>query len=163
MSVNKQRAHIIVLPEDDANRQLANGFHEQVDWSRYRQMQVLPECGGWTHVIDDFLSDHVAVMNRYPSRLMVLLMDCDGNRERLQRVRERIPNDLAERVFVLGALTEPEDLRTDLGFPETVGAAIAQDCRENTNTALEHRLLRHNARELARLRERAVPILFPAI
>jgi hypothetical protein len=26
MSVNKYHPHVLVLPEDDANRQLANGF-----------------------------------------------------------------------------------------------------------------------------------------
>lgn len=162
MSVNKQRAHIIVLPEDDANRQLANGFHKQVDWSQYRQMQVLPEAGGWTHVIEDFLSDHVAAMDRYPNRFMVLLMDCDGDGGRLQRTKERVPARLAERVFVLGTLTEPEDLK-DIGFPEAIGAAIAEDCRENTNTTLGHHLLQHNADELACLRGHVIPILFPAI
>ena len=40
MSVNKYRPHIFVLPEDDTNLQLANGFHLQVAWTRQRQMQV---------------------------------------------------------------------------------------------------------------------------
>ena len=40
MSVNKERPHVYVLPEDDANRQLAKGFQLQVDQNE-RQMQVL--------------------------------------------------------------------------------------------------------------------------
>ena len=43
MSVNKFRQHVFVLPEDDANRQLANGF--LLDLS-VRQVQILPEAGG---------------------------------------------------------------------------------------------------------------------
>lgn len=31
MSVNKERPHVLILPEDDANRQLANGF--QLDFA----------------------------------------------------------------------------------------------------------------------------------
>ena len=62
MSVNKHLPHILVLPEDDANRQLANGFLLQVDPTRMRQMQVLPVAGGWTAVLDQFLSDEVAAL-----------------------------------------------------------------------------------------------------
>ena len=46
MMINKHKPHVFVLPEDDANRQLADAFHKDVDWNRYRQMQVLAE-GGW--------------------------------------------------------------------------------------------------------------------
>ncbi|MGC2741805.1 MAG: hypothetical protein WA672_01360 [Candidatus Angelobacter sp.] len=163
MSVNKQLPHVIVLPEDDANRQLANGFHKQVDWNRYRQMQVLPEARGWTHVVDDFLAVHIALMDRYPARLMVLLIDCDGEEERLRHIKEKIPGSLAERVFVLGALTEPEALRARLGSYEEIGEKLARDCRENTNETWGDALLEHNAAELARLREYVLPILFPII
>jgi hypothetical protein len=44
MSVNKYQPHILVLPEDDANRQLANGF--VLDQSvATRNIQVLEEVG----------------------------------------------------------------------------------------------------------------------
>lgn len=41
MSVNLYEPHVFVIPEDDANRQLADGFHLEVDWSRQKQMQIL--------------------------------------------------------------------------------------------------------------------------
>jgi hypothetical protein len=94
---------------------------------------------------------------------MVLLLDFDGRANRLQDVQARIPGDLAERVFVLGALTEPEALRQcRLGSYEEIGLAMARDCRENTDTIWGHELLRHNESELVRLRERVRPILFPS-
>ncbi len=37
--VNKYLPHVFVLPEDDANRQLANEFHVQING--LRQMQLL--------------------------------------------------------------------------------------------------------------------------
>lgn len=52
--MNKERPHILVLPEDGANRQLANGFLLEVDLARQRQMQVLAEAGGWRHVLHLF-------------------------------------------------------------------------------------------------------------
>jgi hypothetical protein len=119
VSVNKSRQHLLVLPEDDANRQLANEFHLQVNWNRQRQMQVLEVAGGWTNVLDRFSSDHVIGMDRYPQRFMILLIDFDGHQGRLQQAKNRIPQHLIDRVFILGALGEPEDLRRANRGPQT--------------------------------------------
>jgi hypothetical protein len=40
---------------------------------------------------------------------------------------------------------------------------LAKDCREETDTTWGHRLLRHNAGELDRLRKYVRPILFQSI
>jgi hypothetical protein len=159
MSCNKYLPHVFVLPEDDANRQMANGFVVTLS----RNIQVLEEAGGWQEVINRFFSDHVAGMERYPARSMVLLIDFDGDADRLKGVRALIPKNLNERVYILGAFNEPEDLNADLGSYESIGLALARDCREETNTTWGHRLLRHNASELDRLRERIRPFLFPSI
>ena len=111
MSVNKDQPHVLVLPEDDANRQLANEFHLQVDWNRLRQMQVLRVAGGWNEVLNLFGAEHVVRMNRWPERFMVLLIDFDGNADRIRKAKAVIPDHLTDRVFVLGTWTEPEALR----------------------------------------------------
>ena len=87
MSVNRYLPHVLVLPEDDANRQLANGFLLDQYVSTHK-IQVLPEVGGWTQVLELFLSDHVVEMDRYRGRFMVLLIDFDG-RKRGCKVRKR--------------------------------------------------------------------------
>ncbi|MGD1084242.1 MAG: hypothetical protein ABSA47_05740 [Verrucomicrobiota bacterium] len=159
MSVNKYLPHVLVLPEDDANRQLANGF--QLDPSlATRRMQILEEAGGWQEVLNRFTADHLPEMERYAGRFMVLLIDFDGRDDRLKAVRAAIPDHLGERVFVLGVWTEPEELRQNLGSYETIGLAMAKDCRENTDGTWAHRLLCHNAGELERLREHVRPVLF---
>jgi len=91
---------------------------------------------------------------------MVLLIDFDGREDRLNTVRAAIPDRLKDRVFVLGAWSEPEELRLNLGSYETIGLAMARDCRDNTEVIWAHRLLCHNAGELGRLREHVRPILF---
>jgi hypothetical protein len=48
MTVNRKRPHVFVIPEDDANRQLANAFVLEVDHDR--QIMVLKEAGGWLSV-----------------------------------------------------------------------------------------------------------------
>ena len=159
MSVNKHLPHVLVIPEDDANRQLANGF--QLDpLLDTRRMQILEEAGGWREVLDRFAADHVPEMDRYPSRFIVLLLDFDGREDRLNTVRDAIPERLQERVFVLGAWSEPEELRQNLGSYETIGLAMAKDCRDDTQETWAHSLLSHNAGELARLRKQVRPILF---
>ena len=91
---------------------------------------------------------------------MILLIDFDGREERLQYAKARIPERLIGRVFILGALSEPESLRANLGSYETIGLALARDCREETDTTWGHDLLRHNASELDRLRGSVLSILF---
>jgi hypothetical protein len=156
MSANPYLPHILVLPEDDANRQLANGFLMEFPT---RQIQPLRASGGWRKVLSRFESDHLSDMDKYPDRLLILLIDFDRRSGRLEEAKAVIPEHVKDRVFVLGAWDEPEDLPDDLGSLETIGRALARDCRHNTNTTWGHQMLRHNADELARLCERIRPIL----
>jgi len=159
MSVNRHLPHVLVLPEDDANRQLANGFH--LELASPRQIQVLPVVGGWMEVLESFNSDHVSYMNKFPGRLMILSIDFDDQEDRLEKAKARIPGHLIDRVFILGVRSEPEDLKADLGSScETIGGAMARDCRERTGMTWGHPLLRHNAGEIERLHERVRPVLF---
>ena len=159
MSVNKYLPHVLVLPEDDANRQLANGFHLD-QFLATRRMQVLEEAGGWQEVLSHFKTDHLLEMERYNNRFMVLLIDFDAREDRLDKVRRVIPDHLRDRVFVLGSWGEPEDLRRSLGSYESIGLAMAKDCRDNTESVWGHEILRHNSSELERLRLHVRPILF---
>jgi hypothetical protein len=163
MSVNKNWPHVFVLPEDDANRQMAKGFHQQVPWNRQRQMQVLSVARGWVKVLELFQSVHIGEMERNSHRFMILLIDFDGLEERLTEAKAQIPPHLTDRVFVLGALTTPEALKqANLGSYKDIGLAMANDCREGTDSIWGHELLQHNASELERLREHVRPILFPS-
>ncbi len=155
------RPHILVLPEDAANRQLVNGFLLEVDLIRQRQMQVLRVAGGWKRVLECFQSDHIKDLKRYSHRFMVLLIDFDGQKDRFDKASAVVPDDLKDEVFIIGGWGEPEDLRKyGLGSPETIGKALAKDCREDTDTTWGHALLQHNAGELDRLRKHVRPLLF---
>ncbi|MGP8253624.1 MAG: hypothetical protein ACLQHF_16465 [Terracidiphilus sp.] len=163
MAPNNYLPHVLVLPEDDADRQLANGFVLD-EWLATRKIQVLEEAGGWTRVLDNFEADHVLGMENWPTRFMVLLIDFDGREDRLVQAKSRIPTHLEERVFVLGSLTDPEDLKRGIGSSlEEIGKALASDCRNETSAIWGHDLLKHNASELDRMREQIRPILFPNI
>ena len=127
MSADKHQPHVLVLPEDDANRQLANGFLLDQSVS-IRRIHVLPVAGGWRKVLNSFESEHVREMDRYSKRFMVLLIDFDGHEDRLAYAKSVVPVRLIDRVVVLGVLTEPEDLKkAGFGSYETIGMALAKD------------------------------------
>jgi len=160
MSINKYRPHVLVLPEDDADRQLANGFalHFGVDT---RSIQVLPIAGGWEKVVERFYTEHSTKMQHNMLVHAVLLLDFDGRSERFQQVHTAIPGDLRDRVFVIGLWTEPEDLFAE-GLPtkEELGEALASECFQNRRELWNHRLLMHNSQELIRMNDVLRPILF---
>ena len=160
MSVNKYKPHIFVLPEDDANREIANGFILDPNLNG-RAIQVLPPVGGWKKVVDDFREVHAPEMKGCPERRIVLLIDFDRQHaKRLSCVKEISP-ELVDRVFVLGALSEPEDLKRNIGKNfEDIGKALSQDCVGNTRIVWGHDLLKHNESELARMILSVRPFLF---
>ena len=109
MSPNKYEQHLLILPEDDPNRQIANGFLLNPALNE-RTIQVLPVAGGWIRVINEFKSVHVREMQRFSKRSILLIVDFDNQvEERLLQIQMEIPKPLVNRVFILGALSEPEN------------------------------------------------------
>jgi hypothetical protein len=128
MSVNRYKPHLFILPEDNANREIANGF--LLDGSvENNQVQVLAAAGGWELVLSKFKRDHVKEMQRYPNRYMILLLDFDNDDRRRGDAENVIPDDLADRVFLLGVWSNPEYLRSELGQSlENIGLTLAREC-----------------------------------
>ncbi len=158
MSINKYIPHILVLPEDDANRQIAKGFVRDLDG---RFIQVVPVAGGWKKVVEQFTNHYAHTMERFPKRMMALIIDFDQSEDRFNYVRNQIPKDLKNRVFILGVLSEPEKLKkdTEKSF-EDIGKSLAKDCVNNTNELWGHDLLKHNETELNRMIKDVKPLLF---
>ena len=158
--MNRHRPHVLIIPEDDANSRIARGFDLGLD-HRHR-IQILRPVGGWTNVLDNFNSYHASKMRSFPHRYCVLLIDFDRDAGRFREVAKNIPVDIAERVFVVGALSEPEDLRRELAKSfEKIGMALADECRNDVYSTWQMDLLKHNETELRRLRTVVRLILFP--
>lgn len=148
MTANRYDPHLFVLPEDDANRQIANGFYSLFG---KRQIRILTEARGWSGVCRTFEDDHVPYMRKFTKAFMVLVVDFDADPDRKAAMQRCIPDDLRDRVFVLGAWTEPEDLRrAGLGPFETIGEALGLDCPPAAQGIWSHALLTHNAGEIGR-------------
>lgn len=160
MGCNNYKPHLLVLLEDDANRQIAMGFVLAPTLNE-RVIQFLPVAGGWLKVVAKFKHEQVVDMHRYSERRVVLIIDFDDQVERLSQIQEEIPEGLINRVFVLGTLSEPENLRTQMNKSfEKIGQALAQDCADNTQTVWGHPLLKHNESELGRMVKNVKPFLF---
>ncbi|MDM8556443.1 hypothetical protein QUF75_17095 [Desulfococcaceae bacterium HSG7] len=162
MSVNKYKEHILVLPEDDANRQIANGFLLNPNLDE-RAIQILPPSGGWKKALDSFTNNHLSKMRQYTLRTFLLLIDFDLNEDRFGNVQNEIPDDLIDRVFVLGSQSEPEELKKGIANVnnfEAIGKALANDCVNKTYRIWGHKLLKHNQKELDRMIASVKPFLF---
>jgi hypothetical protein len=112
--VNKKLPHVYALPEDDADRQIADGFclHPGVDT---RRIQVMPPVGGWEYVLHKFVDEYISILRRHPDAYVVMIIDFDGRTdERRARFDEEIPTDLKTRVFVPGSKDNPETLKPKL-------------------------------------------------
>lgn len=157
---NKYQPHIHVLAEDDANRQIVNGFLLEPNLNN-RAVKVLPIPGGWGKTLEEFNNKYASEMRQLPKRMMVLLIDFDDDENRLSYVESHIPDDLKARVFVLGVLSEPENLKRESKKTfEEIGEALAKDCSDNKNELWGHNLLKHNKPELDRMATLVRPFLF---
>lgn len=159
--MNKYAPHVYVIPEDDRDRQIADGFvlHHQVKDTR---IQVVPAAREWRHVLEAFRDEYIPNLRNFPDAHVVMLIDFDGQVETRKTVFEsEIPADLKTRVFVIGPRHTPEILTSDLqkNFEE-IGTSLAADCDAGTTAIWDHAELNHNDADRRRLAEIVKPFLF---
>lgn len=160
MSVNKYLPHLLILPEDKADSGIANGFSLYPQLNE-RSIQILPYVGGWEVVVEKFTKDYMPTIRQYPNRCFVLLIDFDREEGRLDYVKQQIPDDVKDRVFVLGVLSSPEKLRSSIGKSlESIGESLSANSSDNTDELWGHDLLRHNKTELECMISSVKPFLF---
>jgi len=178
MGVNNAKPHLIILPEDYANEQIAHGFHRSI--SNKGQVQILNKAKGWRKVINKFIDDHACKMLN-KNRIMVLLIDFDEDQNRREQAIKIINDDLpvhnkeailkaiSERLFILGVFSDPEKLRGDKEIKQIVdknkfdeiGRKLAEDCEgTNSNGIWKHKLLEHNKNDLNRMNQLVKHFLF---
>lgn len=161
MAVNVYKPHVIVMVEDDANRDIANGFRFDPNLNA-RNIQILNPSRGWLNLKRDFLDCHIADLQKYKDRHLVLLIDFDDQVEdRLKLFRNVIPQEVINRVYLLGTASEPEPLRKACGDSlEDVGKRLAAECFHGESDLWLHPLLAHNESERSRLNVTVRKILF---
>lgn len=162
MSTNDYRPHIHILPEDDANRQVANGFILSPRITRDEQIQILPIARGWSKVRGWLSGQAVKGMRQYSERYVVGLVDFDGQEQRREQMIADVPEDLRNRVFLFGVWSEPEQIKADFRSFERLGTALAESCDDGlqTGSPWNHELLKHNLEEFERARQILRAVLF---
>jgi hypothetical protein len=159
--MNRYAPHLYVIPEDDCDRQLADGFvlHYQV---KSQRIQVMPLAGGWKEVLKTFTTEYIVPLRLYPQGHVVMLVDFDGNYDDRRKVFEdAIPQDLKQRVFVVGSKTTPEDLKKELSKNfEQIGESLADECSSGTEATWSHEHLKHNDPDRLSLINVVKPFLF---
>ena len=166
MNINRERPHLLVIPEDEHWQQIVNGFLQEASVNQ-RSLQVLPLAGGWPKAFDSIADSYAARMRRYSECRLVLLIDYDTSEHRSAKLEDRLakfkgrlakfkdktPADLSDRVFVIGVLSdEPKDLCKKTGMNlEKVGEELAKNCADDIPGLWDHDLLRHNKPELERM------------
>jgi hypothetical protein len=124
--MNKYKDHLYIIPEDDRDRQIADGFvlHHAVD---VRWVQVMALAGGWSNVLKTFQVEYIQILLNYPNAHVVMHFDFDGHiEERRNEFEQAIPDEFKDRVFVIGAKDNHETLKKGLntGFEE-IGTSFA--------------------------------------
>lgn len=163
MSPNRYKPHLLVWFEDDAYREIGNGFVENPALDLRVTDRSKPPFGGWHKVVDELDNINTYKMSKYTDRYILLLVDYDRSSDRLNQINDKIPEYLKDRIFTLGAFSEQEDLRAQLNMSfERIGRVLSQECSEKKWALWEHDLLKHNKSELGRMMAPSVRrFLFP--
>ena len=165
---NKYTEHLQVLVEDEANRQLINGLALNLSLQP-RQLQVLPVAGGWSAVLGR-LEDPATIqgLQNYGKRRLLLLIDFDNQlvtrQAKYNALKATLPANVADRVYLLGCLHEPEKLKAACNYSKSIeklGLELSSDCDPHPAQNLwQHDHMLHNAAELNRLVSQVKPFLY---
>jgi len=159
--MNKYAPHVYVIPEDDRDRQIADGFvlHHQV---KDRRIKIVPPAGGWPKVLKTFRDEYIQELHDYQGAHVVMLIDFDDQVERRKVDFEQvIPEEFKTRVFVVGSKYNPETLKRALNISfEEIGRSLADDCGAGRTEHWDHEQLGHNDGERQRLVQIVKPFLF---
>ncbi|HET6250927.1 MAG TPA: hypothetical protein VFE47_24775 [Tepidisphaeraceae bacterium] len=161
MAATKFLPHVVLIPEDKKDEDIANGFRDYfaVDETRFEIRNV---AGGWRKVLAALIEPEKARLYKYPERKLILLIDFDNEFDtRFAQFQNEIPFELKDRVFVIGSMHTPEKLTTATRLsPEKIGKKLAEECDLGNSALWAHEHLRHNAPEVARLHKFVRSILF---
>ncbi len=164
--MNRHKPHLLILPEDEHDHRLANGFagHMKIDRG---QIQILNFANGWRKAQTQITSpdsSEIKHLHSFPAAHLLVVLDFDEEADRLVQIQNNIPAMLQNRVYIIGIWDEPKTLRQQLKLKysfEEIGAALLEECLLPGNGAItwEHSSLQHNQAELQRFKINVCPFL----
>lgn len=167
MSANKYKPHLNVLCEDEINQDIMRGFllgYQSYDFSIPSKINIIPTvAGGWSNVVGSFESHWKDYLAKHQNAYLLMLIDFDENIERIDEIKQKIPQELKDRVFILGCFDEPEDLKSDAHQAmskhrfsvnnESIGKVLFLECKDDKLELWQSEHLKHNLQEIERLKQ----------
>lgn len=127
---NKEKWHLMLLPEDDKTRQFGNGLLKAFP-ELENCVQMLRPARGCSRAIQQIPNLQLGNIDK---RRVVLLIDLDRRENRVDWIKCK-PElaEFSDRIFVIGCRKEVENLREILGRRqygnlEEIGKQLASDC-----------------------------------
>ena len=156
MAVNRNKAHLVVLLEDQPYRAIVNGAKQMLNVNE-QVLDVKEPSGGWLKAFNELESYHDFIANNIYMHVL-LLIDFDHQfTSRKQKFVESFKDcPYEQRVFLLGIdQKQSEDLKRYMGRAhyEAIGKALVEHCPDHTAiTAWRNTHLECNLPEIERMR-----------
>ena len=124
-------------------------------------MQVMPVAGGWEKVVNQILEIYVPKVRSNPNTHVVGIIDCDNHPDRIAVQLSQVPDDVRERVFLLGTLDDPQAFKRSVKLTfERIGIQLVDECFHKSLKLWRHAQLTHISDEIDRAAATLHPILF---
>ena len=161
MSPNLHKPHLLVIAEDEANRSIVNGFATQLE-ANPRQFYIETVSRGWTKGRDRLLELCDRYLKIHTGAHALLIIDFDQQADRASEIKDRLPSEVRDRVFIIGVFSEPEALkRSTKKKGEEIGQLVAAGCKaKNSDIWEQEPLLIHNLEEIQRLSQAVRDLFF---
>lgn len=162
--MNKYTDGLQILAEDEDLASIVSGFFACANINfDHRRVDDKGAASGWTSV-QDWLCKSVSFLEKYDKLCRLGIVDFDGYENRATNFKKKIPEEVRDRVFVLGPIRNVETLKKETGLSlERIGAKIARTCASMTpveNSIWQCDQLKHNIPEVERLKKRVGSFLF---
>ena len=167
--MNKYKPNLQILCEDRINQDIARGFILGFynDFKNPASIEVCRELArGWCKAVNSLHEEWVQKLQDNENLFLLVLIDSDGKLNRILEIKSRLPKNLINRIFIIGCLNEPEELKKQaVSFikadnpkekqsNEAVGKILFKHCKDKfTNNLWNSCELEHNFDEIIRLKQ----------
>jgi len=142
--VDKFKPHLFIVPEDDADRQIAVGF--QMHLEAKGEMQIVDVARGWLKVVGVIKDEYVPLLKNNLNSHVLGIIDCDKDADRIAEQLENFPEDIRNRIFLLGVRS------AKMHFAE-IGEKLADECYKDELDLWNHEMLSYSSSEALRAKD----------
>ena len=150
--MNKFKPHLFIVPEDDADRQIAVGF--QMHLEAKGEMQIVDVARGWLKVVGVIKDEYVPLLKNNLNSHVLGIIDCDKDVDRIAEQLENFPEDIRNRIFLLGVNENPQEFKRSakMHFAE-IGEKLADECYKDELDLWNHEMLSYSSSEALRAKD----------